>query len=35
MNELSNRGYSAKEITYFLNINGIRTIRTNEKYSQN
>ena len=33
MNELSNRGYSSTQITNFLNINGIRTIRTNEKYS--
>ena len=33
INELSNRGYSLTEITYFLNINGIKTIRTNEKYS--
>ena len=33
MNELSNRGYSSTEITNFLNINGIKTIRTNEKYS--
>ena len=33
MNELSNRGYSSKEIINFLSINGIRTIRTNEKYS--
>ena len=33
MNELSNRGYSSTEITNFLNINGIKTIRTYEKYS--
>ena len=33
MNELSNRGYSSKQITDFLNINGLKTIRTNEKYS--
>jgi len=33
MNELSNRGYSSTQINNFLNINGIRTIRTNEKYS--
>ena len=33
MNELSNRGYLLTQITNFLNINGIRTIRTNEKYS--
>ena len=33
MNELSNRGHSSKQITDFLNINGLKTIRTNEKYS--
>ena len=33
MDELSNRGYSSKQITDFLNINGIKTIRTNENYS--
>ena len=33
MNELSNRGFSSKEISHFLNINGIKTIRTNDKYT--
>ncbi len=33
MNELSNSDYSSTEITNFLNINGIKTIRTNEQYS--
>ena len=33
MNEVSNRSYSLTQITNFLNINVIRTIRTNEKYS--
>ena len=31
--ELSNRGYSNTEISNFLNLNRIRTIRTNQPYS--
>ena len=33
ISELSNRGYSKTEISNFLNLNRIRTIRTNKPYS--
>ena len=32
MNELNTIGFSSREISGFLNVNGIKTVRTDNKY---